>query len=134
MSILGWSLATRGWLTTVTSPGSPGSLEHLAHRVENTADLLRARAGALLAAASSARWQSSAADAFRRRVETMATSQRHAAAVLDDAAAALREHAATVRRNEQLLGDAARVAWQAGAEVGARLASWSGELASALGL
>jgi hypothetical protein len=70
----------------------PAELGALASRVEGCADELRSRAGRLVAA-TAARWQSTAADAFRRLAADLAADLRRAAGGLDVAARAWRQHA-----------------------------------------
>lgn len=71
----------------------PTEVGALASRVEGCADDLRTRAGRLIATAGSPRWQSSAAESFRRQADDLARGLRRAAGGLDDAARALRQHA-----------------------------------------
>ena len=76
----------------MTSVLDPVELGALARRVDGCADELRGRARSLLLAASVTRWQSTAAEAFRRQASDLATSMRTAAMDVDAAAAALRRH------------------------------------------
>ena len=66
----------------------PVELGALARRVDGWADELRGRAIGLLVCASATRWQSTAAEAFRRQASAM----RRSAVDVDAAAAALRRH------------------------------------------
>ena len=70
----------------------PVDLGALARRVDGYADELRGRARGLLVAASGTRWQSTAAEAFRRQAGDLANAIRTAAVDVDAAAAALRRH------------------------------------------
>jgi uncharacterized protein YukE len=70
----------------------PAEFAALARRIDGWADELRNRARSLLAAASAARWQSTAAEAFRRQANDLASALRTSALHVDDAAAALRRH------------------------------------------
>jgi len=76
----------------MTSVLDPVELGALARRVDGYADELRGRARGLLLAASVTRWQSTAAEAFRRQASDLATAMRRSALDVDAAAAALRRH------------------------------------------
>ena len=58
----------------MTSVLDPVELGALARRVDGCADELRGRARGLLLAASVTRWQSTAAEAFRRQAGDLATA------------------------------------------------------------
>ena len=76
----------------MTSVLDPVELGALARRVDGCADELRGRAQGLLLAASVTRWQSTAAEAFRRQASDLAAAMRTSAVDVDAAAAALRRH------------------------------------------
>lgn len=76
----------------MTSVLDPVELGALARRVDGCADELRGRARGLLLAASVTRWQSTAAEAFRRQAGDLATAMHASAVDVDAAAAALRRH------------------------------------------
>lgn len=76
----------------MTSMLDPVELGALARRVDGIADALRARARGLLVAASVTRWQSTAAEVFRRQAGDLASAIRTSAVDVDAAAAALRRH------------------------------------------
>ena len=76
----------------MTSLLDPVELGALARRVDGWADELRGRASGLLVCASATRWQSTAAEAFRRQAGDLASATRMSAVDVDAAAAALRRH------------------------------------------
>jgi hypothetical protein len=90
--------------------GDPDQLDALATRIAAEAETIRDRARLLHRHAAEVRWRSSAADAFRARIERDVTALGGAAAGLDDAAVALRRHADTVRARIQFLHEAAELA------------------------
>jgi uncharacterized protein YukE len=81
----------------MSSPIDPAELGALASRVDGWADELRGRAGSLLATAAATRWQSTAAEAFRRQASDLAGALRTSAVVVDEAAGALRRHGRQVQ-------------------------------------
>jgi hypothetical protein len=100
--------------------GDPDQLDALATRIAAEAETIRDRARVLHRHAAEVHWRSSAADAFRARIERDVTALNGAAAGLDEAVVALRHHADAVRARIQFLREAAeRAAQIAGAVVDA---------------
>lgn len=76
----------------MTTPVDGAALRALAGRVDDCADQLRERAASLVAAAAAARWQSTAADAFRTQIADQAAALHRVGFAVDEVARALRRH------------------------------------------
>jgi cell division protein ZapA (FtsZ GTPase activity inhibitor) len=111
-------------MTTLLDPGELGAL---ARRVDGWADELRQRARGLLVAASVTRWQSTAAESFRRQAGDLASAIRASAAHVDEAAAALRRHGRQVEIVESAVMTPLEIAATTALDFAADLAvSWLG--------
>ena len=126
----------------------PAELYATADHIGRHADALRARAAQLASAAANARWESTAARAFRAKVDALGHDMNRAANRIDDAAESLRRHAgrieaelalqrAVVHGAERLARDAGRLGHRAvhDAQTVARgVLHAGGSLLSAVGL
>lgn len=90
--------------------GDPTHLRSLARRLQECATQVRSFADEVVARAAATRWQSTAADAMRRRVAEEAAAIRHAAALLEQAAEAVRHHADVVELRVQEIARIERAA------------------------